>query len=864
MYAQYSISQKTPQFDPYDYDLDLRSKLQRIADPKDRDSVKQQAITKTTIKSINFTNIRKERGNSQSTPKPWDIENLSATYAFTQNTYSDPIIENEDKKLYRGGLEYNYSKQAKYIKPFKSIFKKDKYVKFLSEFNFNPIPSNFNVTTNMDRQFNVTKYRFAGDDPQFNTFFNKRFTWDRNYNLQWDFTESLKLNFTASNKAVIDELDEYDLQGNKIDDQVKSDYLWNNVKKLGRTKNYNHNINLSYNAPFKYIPYLDFVQVRATYAGTYTWNAAALNTDSLGNIIQNSQNRQINGEFNFTNLYDKFSYLKKINAPKVTSTKPKKSRSPEDLKRGNISIPGENEANDKMPNKMDRDNKADDAGGKDGDKVDAKGKKIKKKEKEKDKDGQPSDLERILIRPLLSLRNARINYAETFGNTVPGFMPQSKLLGMQDFNAPGWSFISGLGQADNAYLRNAANNDWITKSVFLNQQVLRTYSQNLEAKMTVEPFNDFRVDLELNKQYSKNNSQFFKDTVLDNITDIVSSVPRDIGTYTTSFFAANTLFIGSDSASLKALFSKFETNREIISARLGTNEGPHLVDNGYKNGFGKTNTDVLIPAFLAAYTGKDANTFGLDVFKITPKINWRMSYNGLTKMKWFKERFSAINITHGYKSTLTVNSYQTNLNYDANNIKRQDTVKYDYFSEFQLPSILISEFFSPLIGIDFRLKNEMTFRFDYKKNRSLNMDFISGALQETNASEIVIGFGHRLKNVRIPFLSPTYKKPTKKEKEDDIANGRGGVKPQKGNDLQLKFDLSYKDDISINHVLNIGVVVPTSGNTILKFTPSAQYTINKQLSLRFYVDYVRQVPKTSIAFPNTRFASAFEIKFTLR
>jgi cell surface protein SprA len=865
MYAQYSVSQRTPQFDPYDYDLDLKAKLRKITNPTEKETVLQQAITKNTIKSINFTNVRKERGNSQSTPKPWDIENLSATYAFTQNTFSDPIIENEDKKLYRGGLEYNYSKPSKYVKPFKSLIKKDKYFKLLTEFNFNPLPSNINVTTNIDRQFNVTKYRFAGDDPQFNTFYNKRFTWDRNYNLQWDFTESLKFNFTAANKAVIDELDEFDKSGNRVDDQVKKDFIWKNVKDLGRTKNYNHSVNLSYTAPFKYIPYLDFVQVRATYAGTYNWNAAAQNTDSLGNIIQNSQNRQINGEFNFTTLYDKFKYLKKISTPKLTG-KPKRSRSPEDIKNGNLTAnPNENDKLDDMRSRSDKKSKVDVATSDTSTVLNAKGKKIKKKKVE---DGEPSDLERALIRPLLSLRNARLNYAETFANTLPGFMPQSKLLGMQNFNAPGWSFVSGYGQADEAYLRSAANNDWITKSVFLNQQVLRTYSQTLDAKITVEPFNDFRVDLELNKQYSKNHSEFFKDTVLDNISSIVSAVPRDIGSYTTSFYSANTLFIGTDTGSLKKLFNTFEDNRAIISARLGgDNTKPHAIDNGFKQGFGRENIDVLIPAFLAAYTNKDARTVDLNIFNTAPKINWRLSYNGLTKMKWFKERFSSINITHGYKSTLTVNSFQTNLNYDQNNLKKVDTTKFDYYSEFQIPSIAINEFFSPLIGIDLRLKNEMTFRFEYKKNRTLAMDFISAQLLETNASDITIGFGHRLKNVRLPFLSPAYKKPTKKDKEaekDDIANGRGSSKQPRGNDLQLKFDFSYKDDITINHVLNQGIYVPTRGNLTFKFSPSAEYTINKQLSLRFFIEYSQILPKTSLSFPITRASGGFIIRFALK
>jgi cell surface protein SprA len=870
MYAQYSVNERTPQFDPYDFDLDLKQKLSKTLDPRDRDSIKNQAITRQTIKSLNFTNVRKERTNPTATPKPWDIENLSFTYAFTQQTFSDPIIENDEKKLYRGGIEYNYSKQSKYIKPFKKLIKKDKYLKLLSEFNFNPLPSNVNVTSNLDRLYNVTKYRFAGTDPATNTFYNKRFTWDRNYNLQWDFTESLKFNFTATNKSVIDELDDFDTLGAPIALQRQKDTIAKNLKNFGRTKLYNHTVNVTYTAPFKYIPYMDWIQVRGTYAGSYSWNAAAQNVDSLGNIIQNTQNRQINGEFNFTSFYDKFKYLKKINAPRVDTKKgkTKKNKSPNDLRKSNALDPEDaDDADDKSMLSRDPNAKKSTVQAQDTAKTKG-GKKIKKKKPEGE--SEPSSLERALIRPLMSLRSARINYAETFGNTLPGFMPQSRLLGMQDFNAPGWEFISGLGQADSKYLRQAADNNWVTKSVFLNQQVLRTYSQNFDARVTVEPFADFRVDLDANRQYSKNHSEFFKDTILDNLTDIVTSVPRDVGSYTTSFFSANTMFQGSDTATLKQLFSTFENNRQIISSRLGGNNArTHEINNGYKDGFGREQIDVLIPAFISAYTGKSANTIGLDIFKTKPSVNWKLTYQGLAKLKWFKERFSNINITHGYKSTLTVNSYQTNLNYDANNLRKKDTLKYDYFAEFQIPSLIINESFSPLIGLDVRMKNQLNFRFEYKKNRTLAMDFVSAQLLETNASDITLGFGHTLKNIRLPFLSPPVrkKKKDKDEPKDDAtpnAIGRGGSQTPKGNDMQLKFDFSYRDDITINHVLDQSIFVPSRGNLTFKFTPSAEYVINKQLSLRFFIEYQKTIPKTSLGFPTTRAAGGFVIRFALK
>ena len=595
-----------------------------------------------------------------------------------------------------------------------------------------------------------------------------------------------------------------------------------NLRSFGRTRNYTHQFNVNYNVPLKYIPLMDWITVRAQYGSTYGWSTANLNTDSLGNVIQNSQNRQINGDFNFEKLYNQWGYLKKINqgynSNKGNSKKDKKAKdAANEVKEiaSDEKPSGKESALEKGKEKIannDPDNSGNNATGKDGKDAgnlaadsagDAGNKKTKEKKK---KSNEPSLMEHILLRPLMIIRKAKFTYTETFATIIPGFMPQSKALGMNnDFTAPGVDFIAGLQPTD-AWFNKAVENNWMTQSIFLNQQVLQNHSQNIDFKKRTP------------------------DTVFARLA------PRDVGSFTVSYFAMNTLF-KDDTESLLRLFQQYERNREIISRRLGT--GDHIKDGpNYAAGFGRYQQDVLIPAFLAAYSGTSASKINLasDILNTIPRPNWKLSYGGLQKLIWFKNLFTSFNITHGYNSTLTINNFATDNDYLPNNPEYISPLSGNYFSRFEVPAVVINEQLAPLIGIDIRTKNEMSIRLDFKKSRTLNMSFIDYQLNETKATDYTIGAGYKLKNVKLPFI---------KDKK--------------------KFDFSLRDDISLNRRLDqAGEGEPTRGNRAITFTPSAQYYLNKRLSLRLFMDYRKQIPKTSIGFPTTNIRGGVTVRFALQ
>ncbi|MEJ7677327.1 MAG: hypothetical protein WKG06_05520 [Segetibacter sp.] len=65
--------------------------------------------------------------------------------------------------------------------------------------------------------------------------------------------------------------------------------------------------------------------------------------------------------------------------------------------------------------------------------------------------------------------------------------------------------------------------------------------------------------------------------------------------------------------------------------------------DGYYTGYNRYAQDVLIPAFIAAYSGQDPKNVGLikqtnptiksnPFSSIKPKPNWRVTYTGLTRI----------------------------------------------------------------------------------------------------------------------------------------------------------------------------------------------------------------------------------------
>jgi len=844
-FAQYSNAIRMPQFDPYDLDLELKDKLNAAPDRVIRDSLRRQAIDRQTIRTYSVTNVRKE-SNRQGNPMPWSISNFSLTYAYAQVERSDPFVEFDRTTQNRGILEYNYARKAGFITPFKGLIKKDKYLKFITDFNFNPLPNTFAVTNTFDRIYQARLFRFS--DPNQSQWVNKQFLWDRNYNLNWDITRSLKFNFNAMTNSIIDELPEIDSEGVFDQDFNRSanrEFIVQNIMDFGRMRNYAHNFNLSYTVPFKNFPFLDFINARANVASTYAWNRSALGQEFLGNVIQNSQTRSANADLSFDKLYNKSKYLQKIDRGKTKAGA------------GGPSRPGDRSgrAMEQFGAKIGQDQKGPAGGG--------------QKDKEKENRG-PSTIEMVTIRPLLAIRKLRVNLTQNTGAIVPGFSPTPFLMGLgNDWTSPGWQFISGFTPNDAELDRYAANR-WIVDTFLLNQQVIRNFRETFDARLTLEPFRDFKIDIDISRTTMLNNTLFLKDIEPDGIYDVQRLLPRDIGSYTISFMAINTLF----NDDINALFRTYESNRSRISQRVaqevfGLPPGTVHPDDGedYADGFGRFQTDVLIPAFIATYTGTPIDQAQLDFLRLLPRPNWNVNYDGLARIPAFAQLFSSVRISHAYSSNMTVNSFNSSAKWRDDALVVNEVTS-NYYSRFEIPTVVINEAMNPLLGIDIKTKNDIRVRVDMRTNRNLAMSFIDFQLSETKTSEYIVGFGYEIKNVRIKLFEPRNQRnqPRRQEDKTTIQGARNAAagRPAPTNNLRINFDFSLRDDITVIHLLDQEQPpIPTRGLRTTRISPNVEYDVNRSLTIRLFVDYSKSVPATTIAFPITNINSGIRVRFAL-
>ncbi|CAL6314995.1 unnamed protein product [Bathycoccus prasinos] len=433
---------------------------------------------------------------------------------------------------------------------------------------------------------------------------------------------------------------------------------------------------------------------------------------------------------------------------------------------------------------------------------------------------------KLALRPLMMLRNVNFDYGETFGTIIPGYMPESEFFGMtEQFDAPGWGFVAGLQPninstdyyTDEDYLYN--NWNWITENQLLNQQVQQNYGQEYSASIDIEPYNDFKIDLDVNRSYTTFHTEDFRRNNIN--IDLENAIQedyehlnaRDIGSINMSYITLNTL-----NTDLVTLFRAFEDNRAIVSQRLNAAAGVHAdtlqANQGYAAGYGRVQQAVLVPTFLATYTGQDVNLINVDQFDPTknlvdliPLPNWTIRYNGLTKMKPFSDLFSRFSVSHGYKSTITVNQFESDLlfNQDQPELLKESTL--DYYTRFEVPDVVISESFSPLIGINVETKTGLSTKLEYKKSRNVQMNFLDGALNETRREDFTFGFGYRISDFKMPFM----KDNSRKKKDDKPAasnNNRGGRGGNRGGglnevgDLSVSLDMSIAEDITYRLVLD--------------------------------------------------------------
>jgi cell surface protein SprA len=807
----------TPEYDQQYKDVKLQSRIDAATSNSERETIRKQSEDYTKRQSINFIGVRKQRTGDE-TPRFYDVENVTLNYSYNQVEHRNFEIENSLDQNIRVGANYNFSFAPIKIEPFKkndSLFK-GKYWKILKDFNFNLLPTNFSVNSDFVRQFNKQKFReidLGGSNISIEELFRRNYTFNFQYTINYDLTDALRLNFTASNNNIVRN---YFVDNNLNGAQDPSKDVWDGFFDVGDPNRQFQQLGLNYEIPINKIPALNFISATYAYTGDFLWQKGSdlfgnLTIDgqtyNLGNSVSNANTHNLNSTLDLKKLYSYIGLVRKNN------------RSTSNNSKSNRGVPATN-ANQKPVTKS-KNNAA----------------------------------FNTVVDILTMVKRVQINYTENNGSFLPGYLQTPGFIGT---TRPTFGYTFG-SQRDIRYL--AARNGWLTVFPDFNQQYTETQNQNLILSATVEPVRDLKIDITGGRTYASNFTENFNttDTNGDGFSDTYNSlIQNTFGNFNISTSLIKTAFKSSDESG-SIPFEDFRANRLIIARRLALRDGinfsnPANFENGditgFPLGYGKSNQSVLLPAFLAAYSGKDASKVELGAFRDVPIPNWSLKYTGFMKFKWFKKHFKRFSVAHGYSASYTINQFRTNLDYNTPDLgadyNTQNPNVFDqsgnYKNETLFSNINLVEQFSPLIKLDFEMKNSMNILAEIRKDRVLSLSFDNNLLTEIQGNEYIIGLGYRIKDVKI---------------KSKMAGPRKIIK----SDLNMKADVSVRENKTIIRYLDLDNNQVTSGQTILSIKYSADYAFSKNLTGIFFFDYSFSEYAISTAFPQTSIRSGLTLRY---
>jgi cell surface protein SprA len=792
----YAIGEEiiTPEYDPFNQDIKLKQLLDNTSDRAEKDNIERRAIDYTKRQSINFIGVRKERRPEQK-QHVYDPENFTFSQSFNQVERHDFEIEDYVDQQANSSVDYAYSFKPKAVEPFKKVafMKKSNYWKLLSDFNFNYLPSNISFNTNIIRQYNRQQFRQVdvegiGLDP----LYRRNFAFNYQYGFNFNLTKSLKLNYTASSSNIVKNY------LNENNEPIDTFTIWDSYWDIGDPNQHMQQLVVNYEIPINKIPLFSFIKANYSYTGDYTWQRASNalsqieidgNNYNLGNTVQNASSNNLNATFNMDALYKYLGLTKNTNKavakPKATVPKP-------------------------------------------GEKV------VNTNTQQIAKNNQFVD---GLIGILTSVKNIQMNYTENSGTILPGYTPGVGFLGS---SRPSLGFIFG-SQDDIRY--EAAKNGWLTNYPDFNQNYSQVTNKLFKATANVDLMPDLKIDLSLDRSYSKNFSEQYD---VDVNGDYHPRSPYSYGLFSISTVLIKTSFSTSDENTSVA-FEDFRNNRLAIANRLATQRGidinnpANLDAEGYPLGYGKNNQAVLLPAFLAAYSGTNATDVSLGIFRNFPIPNWAVKYNGLMRYAFFKKNFKRFSMQHSYRASYTINAFRSNFEYDKtpNGVDASG----NFFNSTIMSNINLVEQFSPLIRMDFELKSSLKVLTEIKKDRALSMSFDNNLLTEVKGVEYVVGLGYRFKDVI--FSSKLADNPT------------GIIK----SDINLKGDLSYRNNQTIVRYLDYDNNQLAGGQNIWSLKITADYAFSKNLTAILYYDHSFSKAVISTSFPLTNIRSGFTLRY---
>ena len=926
----YSVTKEktSPKYNPMDTDMELKDALDAAGSKAERDSIENIAVTKVTQTNFSVSNARVGIATKRH-PMPYDPANFSFTYSHAHQHTTGETTVREQRDNWRGALDYSWTPVYKSWEPFKKIKNKSKWLDILKRFGLNWLPQNLAFNTEMTHETYELQERDMESltKSQLPITFSDQFLWNREFALRWDLTRNLHMNFQSATHAQVDvpypdvDTDLYADQYHAWKDSVYRSAVLNSVRTWGTPLDYSQSFTASYKVPLNLLPVFDWVNTDASYSSNYSWERGMEdeNGNSYGNTVNTHREVTLNGSFNLVKLYNHVPFLKKVNEKfnrtmsrsqyeRKKQEKEKKKKDARELAADpKKALPKNRKAFEKeitlLPDtsfniRHGKNSKRLIVSAKTADgklfpikykkvdnnqiklisKVDSAQKiKISVLAKEPLEEKSWYKTWQTVARLAMMVRNVSFNYRSSYQLTLPGFTPsvgdafgQKKVGSM----APGLDFAFGL--VDDDYIGKARENDWLLRNDSVATPATTSKTDNFQLRMTLEPVKDLKIDL----------SAVRTQTTQKSIQYMYEGTPTtQSGSFQMSTISLSTAFEGmgdANSGYRSKTFEKFVNSlagyRDRVEAQYaGTVYPAGSALSGGKFDASRTpvnqySGDVMIPAFLNAYTSMGGNS--LSLFPALSRLlpNWTVRYSGLGKLPWFRDHFKSVNINHSYKSIFAVGSYNSYSTYQEymnglGFINDASTGNPSPSSMFNISQVSINEAFSPLLGMDVTFNNNMTLKGEYRQTRVLNLSMTSVQLNEALSKDWVIGMGYRINNFSL-FEGGARKLKAKMGagNRKDNRNATANSQQMRGanHDLNLRLDFSFRKQAAIVRDIATMTSSASSGNNALKLSFSADYTFSKLLTMSFYYDRQTNTPLlSSSSYPTTTQDFGLSIKFSL-
>ena len=505
------------------------------------------------------------------------------------------------------------------------------------------------------------------------------------------------------------------------------------------------------------------------------------------------------------------------------------------------------------------------------------------------KDDQPLyRLTQSAVRLLMSVRSVNFTYRNQYAMSIPGFMPSvGDVFGQKSLDgvwSPGLDFAFGFVGDD--YVNKAGEKKWLIGSEMgVSNPATTSKTEDFNLKATLEPARNLKIDLNASRTSTTSRRVEYMHE---------GSPTTQSGQFTMTTISIKSAFDGMGSpedgfhsASFDRFRNSLDDYRNRVEARYKGAVYPRTAGDDYAGktfdpqnaGVKKYSADVLVPAFLNAYTGYE----GLSIFPALTSIlpNWSIRYSGLSNMTFFQNIFKSVNLNHSYKSVYAVGSYHSysafmsymgnDLGFIEGEVGGQKVPVPN--SMYDVSQVSINEAFSPLIGVDVTMRNNMTFKVEYRTTRVIGLSMTSVQLNETLSKDFVVGCGYKINDFTFSGRNKRLVKSRSKgngDKEDEDKNkSKSSASSKKSknsfnHDMNLRLDLSLRNQASITRDIDKGSSAASSGNNAFKLSFSADYTISKLLTMSLYYNTQTNTPLlTSSSYPTTTHDFGMSMKFSL-